>query len=68
MPLFEIAITQRANKKELDDGAAAERLLLKPIFILAKDDKTAGLMAMTHTDTPRDLDLNRAEVLVRPFA
>lgn len=68
MPLFEIAIIQKANKKELDDGAAPEKLIMPPKYVMAKDPQTAGLIALTGADAPKDVDLNRAEVLVRPFA
>lgn len=68
MPLFEIAIIQKANKKELDDGAAPEKLLMTPKYVMAKDPQTAGLIALTGEGAPVGLDLNRAEVLVRPFA
>lgn len=66
MPLFEIAMVQKLTKKEQDETGATEKIVLEPVFVLAKDDKTAGLMAMTKS--PPGLDLNRTDVLIRPFA
>jgi hypothetical protein len=68
MPLFEVAIIQTQTKKESEDGTGGEKLLFGPKFVLAKDGQTAALSAMMGTDAPRDLDMNRAQVLVRPFA
>jgi hypothetical protein len=68
MPLFEIAIIQNQTKKEAEDGTGGEKLLYGPKFFLAKDGATAALAAMMGADAPKDIDLNRAQVLVRPFA
>jgi hypothetical protein len=68
MPLFEIAIVQSQTKKEAEDGVGGEKLLFGPKFILAKDGQTAALSAMMGADAPKDIDMNRAQVLVRPFA
>jgi len=68
MPLFEVAIIQAQTKKEAEDGVGGEKLLFGPKFVLAKDGQTAALSAMMGKDAPRDLDMNRAQVLVRPFA
>ncbi len=68
MPLFEIAIIEKPSKKEAEDGAV-ERLVLGPVAVLAKNDQAAVIAAIlgrTSSDTP--LDLNKVEVLVRPFA
>lgn len=68
MPLFEVAIIQKATKKELEDGAVAEKLIMSPKYVIARDPQTAGLIALTGGDAPAGVDLNKAEVLVRPFA
>lgn len=67
MPLFEIAVIQKASKKELDAGEPAEKLLMAPVTMLAKDSQTAAMMVMMGSAAPKDMDLNRAEILVRPF-
>lgn len=68
MPLFEVAIIQKQTKKEAEDGVGGEKLLMKPTFVLAKDGQTAAIVAMMAEGAPKDVDMNRAEVLVRPFA
>jgi hypothetical protein len=68
MPLFEIAIVQTQTKKEAEDGIGGEKLLFGPKFVLAKDGATAALSAMMGADAPKDVNLDRAQVLVRPFA
>ena len=68
MPLFEVAIIQIQTKKEAEDGVGGEKLLYGPKCLIAKDGPTAGMIAMRSTDVPADLDLNKAQVLVRPFA
>lgn len=68
MPLFEVAIIQKQTKKEAEDGIGGEKLLYGPKFTMAKDGQTAAIMAMMSSDAPKDIDMNRSEVLVRPFA
>ena len=67
MPLFEVAITQKPTKKELDEGTGKETLLFGPKAVMARDGQSAAVAAVTGSDAPKDLDMTRAEVLVRPF-
>jgi hypothetical protein len=67
MPLFEVALVQKPTKKEAEEGAQ-ETLILPPMAIIARDDRAAGFQAViTHKDKLA-VDLQRVEVLVRPFA
>lgn len=68
MPLFEVAIIQKQSKKEAEDGVGGEKLLFGPKFVMARDGQNAALSAVMGADAPKDIDLSRAEVLVRPFA
>lgn len=69
MPLFEVAVIQHATKKEIEAGDLPEKLVMKPKLVLAKDRETAGLMGLTQDPTElAGIDLNRAQVLIRPFA
>jgi len=69
MPLFEIAIfIQVQTKKEAEDGVGGEKLLFGPKFVLARDGQTAAITALMGEDSPKGIDMNRAQVLVRPFA
>jgi hypothetical protein len=68
MPLFEVAIIQKPTKKEAEEGTGVEKLLFGPKAVLARDAQTAAITAVTGPEAPKDLDMTRAEVLVRPFA
>lgn len=68
MPLFEVAIILPPTKKELEDGTARETLLFGPKAVLARDPQTAGIVAVTGDGAPQNIDMGRAQVLVRPFA
>jgi hypothetical protein len=69
MPLYEVAVLKIATKKEVEDGAAPEELVFGPAPILAKDDKTAALKALTgNQDKLSKVDLDKAQVIIRPFA
>lgn len=68
MPLFEVAIIQKPTKKELEEGTGKETLLFGPEAVLARDNQSAAITAVTGDKAPKGLDMARAEVLVRPFA
>lgn len=67
MPLFEVAIVQQPTKKEQEEGVGVEKLLFGPKAVLAQNDQTAAIVAVTGQDAPQNLDMTRAQVLVRPF-
>lgn len=67
MPLYEVAIVRKMTKKESEDGGT-EKLVMPPVFIMAKDPQTAAMSAVMGDKAPKGLDLNRDEVLVRPFS
>lgn len=68
MPLFEVAIVQQPTKKETEEGTGVEKLLFGPKAVLARDGQTAAIAAVTGADAPQNIDMTRAQVLVRPFA
>jgi hypothetical protein len=68
MPLFEVAIIQTQTKKEAEDGVGGEKLLFGPKFVIARDSQNAALGAVMGEDAPKGIDMNKAQVLVRPFA
>ena len=68
MPLFEVAILERPTKKEVEEQGAVEKLVFGPEPVVAKDAQSAGIAAvMGKTDMP-EFKMERAQVLVRPFA
>jgi hypothetical protein len=66
MPLFEVAIIERPSQKEVEEGAC-EKLVFGPKAVIARDSQGAVVVAVLGSDRPT-VDLNKAEVLVRPFA
>lgn len=68
MPLFEVAIIAKPTKKEVEEGTGAEKLVFGPQAVIARDQQTAAIAAVTGPGAPTGIDMSRAEVLVRPFA
>lgn len=66
MPLFEVAIIEKPTRKEAEEGAT-EKLVFGPAPVIAKDQQSAVVVALLGKDRPA-VDMNKAEVLVRPFA
>jgi hypothetical protein len=67
MPLYEVAIVQKPTKKELDEGTGTEVLIFGPKAVIARDEQSAAISAVTGANAPT-LDMTRAEVIVRPFS
>ena len=63
--LYEVAILELPTKKQAEDGAV-ERLVMPPTPIVAKDEMTAGILAVKGKTFEAADD--RLQVLVRPFA
>lgn len=73
MPLFDVAVIQKPSKKEIEDNGATESLIIGPVSILAKDAQSAAIKVVagyspkaTPPGNPT-FDLDKCEVLVRPF-
>ena len=64
MPLFEVAIIRKPTVKEQDDGGV-EELVFGPTAVIASDSQSAAISAVTKSEKP--VDMQRCEVLVRPF-
>ena len=64
--LFEVAILEKPTKADAENGAT-EKLVFGPKAVVAKDSQGAVLAAVLGDDKPT-VDMNKAEVLVRPFA
>lgn len=64
MPLFEVAILKRPTKEESERGVS-DRLIFGPKSVVAKDEKSAGIVACMGQKIEDDLSL--CDVLVRPF-
>jgi hypothetical protein len=67
--LFEVAILELPTKKETQEGSGQERLVLKPVFVVAKESQAAAIIAaLENSDRLGGVDHSRMAVLVRPFA
>lgn len=67
MPLFDVAIVKHPTPKEIEDGTGEEKLIYGPKTVVAKDANTAALAAIMSEGAPKNLDLTRSQVLIRPF-
>ena len=67
MPLYEIAITQKATKKEAEDGQL-EKLMFGPKTVVAKDQQSAVIDLAMSGELPKEIDRTRMEIHCRPFA
>lgn len=67
MPLFEVAIVQKPTKKQAEEGGI-ETLLFGPKAVVAKDAQAAAIGAVMGGELPKDSDLTRIDVLIRPFS
>lgn len=65
--LYEVALIEKPTKKGIEEGEC-EKLILPPTAVIASDDKSAGVQAVMQNKDKITGDLNRVEVLVRPFA
>ena len=66
MPLFEVAILERPTKTDSENGKT-ERLVFGPKAVVAADSQSAAIAAVLDGGTI-EVDRQRMEVLVRPFA
>jgi hypothetical protein len=64
--LFEVAIIEKPSKKEEEEGAV-EKLVFGPKAVIARDPSGAVIAAVLNGSDKPTIDLNKAEVLVRPF-
>lgn len=65
MPLYEIAILEKPTKKQEEEGLT-EKLVFGPKAVVARDPQAAAIGAVSGQQ--QSFDLNRIEVIVRPFA
>lgn len=66
MPLFEVAMIEKPTAKEVESGAV-EKLVMSPISVIARDQQSAGVIAVMQNKEKIVCDMSRVEVLVRPF-
>lgn len=65
--LYWVAVTLAPTKKESEDEGKMEELVLQPKIVVAKSDKAAAIKVMMDSPELKEYDLDRLEVVVRPF-
>lgn len=66
MEVFEIVAVFNPTEKEEEDGKSSE-IVVQPRTVLAKDERTAGVIAARAIPSDYDSKLDQVSVLVRPF-
>ena len=64
MPVFEVLIVEMPTKKGREDGEL-ETLVLGPEAVVARNQQAAAIIASRRME--KDTNLDRMEVIVRPF-
>src|SRR5262245_40800949 len=67
MPVFEVVVIEKPTKKQQDEGGI-ERLVFGPRAVVSQDAQAAAIGAVTGGDFPKDVDMQRIDVLIRPFS
>jgi hypothetical protein len=68
MPLYEGAILEQPTKKEMDEENKTERLVFGPKAFTARNPASASMvLGQLAADAVKDVDVNKLEVLIRPF-
>ena len=65
--LYWVAATLEPNKKQRDEEGKMEELVMQPKIVVAKDDKSAAIKVVMESDELKGKDLDRIQVVVRPF-
>jgi hypothetical protein len=66
MSVFEIVAVFNPTEKEEEDGKTSE-IVVEPRTVLAKDERTAGVIAARAIPADYESRLDQVAVLVRPF-
>lgn len=66
MPLYEIALIQNPTKIEAENGSLG-KLIMPPVYVMARNEQAAGVQAVMANKATLPDELDRVEVLVRPF-
>ncbi len=69
MSVFEVLVIEHPTVKDKEEHGAEERVVLGPIFVVAKDASAAGFRVVMEcrSEMEAGVDIKRVEVLVRPF-
>ena len=65
--LYWVAAIEEPTKKQKEEENAIETLIMQPKIVVAKDDKTAAIKVVMEAEELKGKDLNKVQVIVRPF-
>ena len=65
--LYWVAAILEPTKKQKEEDAKEEELVLQPKIVVAKDDKAAAIKVVMEATELKGKDMNRISVVVRPF-
>ena len=66
--LFEVALIELPKPKEVEESGALEKIIMAPTPVVAKDEASAGVIAVLDNKDKIECEMTRLQVLVRPFA
>lgn len=66
--LYEVALVEQPSKKDSEENGAMEKLIMSPKPVIARDEQSAGVIAVLDNKDSITCDMSRVQVLVRPFA
>ena len=65
--LYWVAAVLEPNKKQRDEEGKMEELIMQPKIVVAKDDKSAAIKVVMEATELKGKDLDKIQVVVRPF-
>lgn len=65
--LYWVAAIEEPTKKQKDEEGKEETLIMQPKIAIAKDEKTAAIKVAMDAEELKGKDLNKIQIVVRPF-
>jgi ribosomal protein L7/L12 len=65
--LYWVAVVEEPTKKQKEEDGKEETIIMQPKITSAKDDKMAAIKIVREAEELKGMDLNRVQVIVRPF-
>jgi hypothetical protein len=65
--LYEVALIEMPTEKEMENGVM-EKIILAPTSVIAKDERSAAVIAVMNNKDKITGNMDRVQVLCRPFA
>lgn len=65
--LYWVCAVIEPTKKQREEDAKQEEIVVQPKIVVAKDDKEAAIKVVMEATELKGKDMNRVSVVVRPF-